>query len=126
MFNDLGYLNRSRRSGLFVGLLLAGIIALAGCAKNQSTPSPTATPTPVAESAPTPTATADPVPTIVVPRNDVIDASVVGSVSQELILPRENYDVSRSVSELVKPHFSLPPPMGYWSNLKETRTWSWS
>ncbi len=105
MFNDLGYLNRSRRSGLFVGLLLAGIIALAGCAKNQSTPSPTATSIPAATSAPTPRATANPVPTIVVPLNDAIDTSVVGSVSQELILPRENYDVSRSVSELVKPHF---------------------
>ena len=34
-----------------------------------------------------------------------IDGVITGEISQELILPRESYDISRSVSELVKPHF---------------------
>ena len=88
-----------------MGLLLVGIIALAGCAQDEPTPPPTSTPIPPATPAPTSTTATGPTSTSVPPRSDATNISVVGNVSKEFILPRENYDVSRNVSELVKPHF---------------------
>ena len=88
-----------------MGLLLVGIIALAGCAQDEPTPPPTSTPIPPATPAPTSTTANGPTSTSVPPRSDATNISVVGNVSKEFILPRENYDVSRNVSELVKPHF---------------------
>ena len=37
--------------------------------------------------------------------NDPSDDILSGEVSQELILPRDSYNASRNVSELIKPHF---------------------
>ena len=88
-----------------MGLLLVGIIALAGCTQDEPTPPPTSTPIPPATPAPTSTTATGPTSTSVPPRSDATNISVVGNVSKEFILPRENYDVSRNVSELVKPHF---------------------
>ena len=88
-----------------MGLLLVGIIALAGCAQDEPTPPPTSTPIPPATPAPTSTTATGPTSTSVPPRSDATNISVVGNVSKEFILPGENYDVSRNVSELVKPHF---------------------
>ena len=88
-----------------MGLLLVGIIALAGCAQDEPTPPPTSTPIPPATPAPTSTTATGPTSTSVPPRSDATNISVVGNVSKEFILPRENYDVSHNVSELVKPHF---------------------
>jgi hypothetical protein len=98
----------------FVPLLLAGSAVLAGCAKDETLSPPTSRPSSLSTPAPAATPTLAPSPTSAEQEGNIVAASgpsdpsgvvAKGEVSQELIQPRENYDVSRSVSELIKPHF---------------------
>ena len=104
-------------SRTFVPLLLVGIIGLAACAKDETISPPTSIPGLASTTAPESTPTLAPSPTPTVQEGDIVATGVpsgssgssgllaTGEVSQELILPRDSYDASRNVSELIKPHF---------------------
>ena len=96
---------RLRTGGLFVLVLLVGIVILAGCAKDEPRPPPAATAIPAS------TPSLGSASVTAAPEGDAQlagltdDTSAAGDVFQDFILPRQSYDVSRSGSELIKPHF---------------------
>lgn len=112
-----------------MAFLLAGIIGSAGCAKDEpiSLPTSSSIATSSLASVSTPSEPeGDPVVTSV--PNDPSDDILSGEVSQELILPRDSYNASRNVSELIKPHFLAMDSGGNRSIPKESRIsfWRWN
>ena len=99
----IGIVSRWRTSAILVAFLLAGIIGLAGCAKDEPISLPTSNSIATSSSAPASTPTQAPVstpskqegdPVVTSVPNDPSDDILSGEVSQELILPRDSYNAS--------------------------------